>query len=129
MTNTNLNHALHRKLTEYAEDAAGFSASEITGHTPEQVRRAAEALVKANVIVRQKLPGSRRVRYFANEDIAKRYASGQQRPTRAAHSVRGSRVKAGWSPDAPARITSRTKIYIAPPLPRNVFRSNTYLQF
>ena len=41
----------------------------------------------------------------------------------------GPRFKAGWSADEPAIITSRTKIYRAPPLPRDVFRTNSYAKF
>ena len=41
----------------------------------------------------------------------------------------GPRVKAPWKPEDPGLITPNTKIYVAPPLPRRVFKTNTYLQF
>lgn len=124
---TSLNSALHNKLVDLSEGPTGFSASELTGFSPEQVRRAAEALVKAGRIVRCKLP-PRRVRYFKTEQNARTYAAGQA-PRQPARPAGGARSKARWSADEPSRITPRTKIYIAPPAPRNVFRTNTYLQF
>lgn len=72
----------------------------------------------------------RRVRYFATDELAKRYTAA--RPSAVAQSspaAAGSRTKARWAADEPMRITSKTKIFIAPPLPRNVFRTNTYPQF
>ena len=50
-------------------------------------------------------------------------------PTRPQQSVAGTRAKARWSPDEPGVITSATRIIKAPPLPDNVFRTNTYAQF
>lgn len=126
-TSSTLNTTLHLRLIELAGEASGFSASEITGYGPEKVRSAAEALVKADKIVRFKV-SPRRVRYFANETLARAY---QAKPAR--HAVNavtgGPRFKAGWSPDEPAVITPRTKIYVAPPLPSNVYRTSTYPQF
>ena len=127
MTNSHLQTNFHLKLIELSANPAGFGASELTGYSPEQVRRAAEALVKAGKIVRAKT-AAQRVRYFANDALAKAHITGQA-PARAIHSVAGARTKANWKPDAPMHITSKTKIYIAPPLPRDVFRTNTYPQF
>lgn len=124
MTKPNLNTALHKKLLDLSETSSGFSASELTGYSPEQVRRGAEALVKAGDLVRHNV-SPRRVRYFSNMKAAKQYTVGQNRAT---HMAAGSRAKAPWKLDEPAIITSKTKIYIAPPLPRNVYRTNTYLQ-
>jgi hypothetical protein len=129
MTTDTLNNATHQKLLECAKSPAGVAASEITGCSPELVRRAAEALTKAGQLVRLKL-STRRVRYFANEALAKQHSASQvTAANRAAHAVSGARSKAGWSVDEPGVITSKTKIYRAPPLPRNVFRTNTYPQF
>lgn len=127
MRNSNLQSGFDLKLIELAANPNGFAASELTGYSPERVRRAAEALVKEGRIVRIKT-SAHRVRYFASDALAKAYMAGQA-PARAPHSVAGSRVRATWKPDAPMRITSKTKIYIAPPLPRDVFRTNTYPQF
>jgi predicted transcriptional regulator of viral defense system len=129
MTTDNLNNTTHQKLLECAQSPAGVAVSELTGYSPEQVRRAAEALTKAGKLYRLKL-STRRVRYFANEALAKQHSAAQvTQANRAAHSVSGARNKASWSADEPAIITAQTKIYRAPPLPRNVFRTNTYLQF
>lgn len=127
-THISLN-ATHQKLLECAKSPAGVAASELTGYSPEQVRRAAEALTQAGQLFRLKL-STRRVRYFANEALARQHSAAQSSQAhRAAHSVSGARSKAPWSADEPAIITSATKIYRAPPLPRNVFRTNTYQQF
>jgi len=124
---TALNTTLHTNLISLSEAASGFSASEVTGHSPEQVRRAAEALVRAGRVVRAAV-SPRRIRYFANERLAKACIAGriQQAGT---YKGASSRSKAPWSADEPAIITSRTKIFKAPPLPRNVFRTNTFSQF
>lgn len=127
MKSANLDSTFHIKLIELSGNTSGFGASELTGFSPEQVRRAAEALVKAGKIMRAKI-SSHRVRYFANEKLAQAFIAGQV-PARAPHSAAGARTRAHWKPDAPMHITSRTKIIVAPPLPRNVFRSNTYPQF
>ena len=126
-TAPNLQSALHTKLVSLTENAAGFSASEITGYSPAQVRRAAEALVAAERIVRYRV-GPRRIRYFGNLEQARAFT-----PARTA-SIRiglagGPRLRANWKEGEPAIITSKTKITIAPRLPRNVYRTNTYLQF
>lgn len=123
----NLQSALHNKLVSLTEHAAGFSASEITGYSPAQVRRAAEALVAAERIVRYQV-GPRRIRYFGSLDQARAFSPAR---TAAIHVglAGGPRMRAGWKADEPAIITSRTKITIAPKLPRTVYRTNTYLQF
>jgi len=114
-------------LINLAATPAGFSASDVTGYAPEQVRRAAESLAKAGKIVRMKV-SPRRVRYFANDKLANAYVAGAASGSRA-RPVLGARSKATWSADEPGLITSRTKIYVAPPLPRRVYRTNTYQQF
>lgn len=125
-TSTALNTTLHTKLISLSDSASGFSASEITGYSPAQVRVAAEALAKAGKVVRFKV-SPRRIRYFANEKLAHAFKA---TPTRSSVTALtgGPRFKAGWSADEPALITSRTKIIKAPPLPTNVFRTNTYPQ-
>lgn len=122
-----LNTTLHTRLVSLAAEAAGFSASEITGHSPAQVRTAAEALVKDGQIVRS-LVSPRRVRYFINDDLVRNY---KVKPSRSRTNAMtgGPRFKAGWSADEPAVITAKTKIYRAPPLPRDVYRTATYPQF
>lgn len=129
MTNKqpNLNTALHNTLISNSEAPSGFASSEVTGYSPEQVRRAAEALVRAGRIVRHTV-SPRRVRYFANEQLARECAAGLARMARPSVGT-GLRTKAHWRPDQPAIITPHTKIHIAPSLPRNVFRTNTYTQF
>lgn len=127
MKTQTLQSNFHLKLIELSTSPSGFGASELTGYSPEQVRRAAEALAKGGKIVRAKI-SSHRVRYFANDKLAKAYIAGQA-PARAPHSAAGARTRANWKPDAPMRITAQTKVIVAPPLPRNVFRSNTYSQF
>lgn len=126
-TNPKLNTSLHSQLLTLSQTKAGFSASEITGYSPEQVRRAAEALVADQQMVRHKV-SARRVRYFASADMAKKYSIGQV-STQLASRAGGPRFKATWRSDEPAIITSRTKITVAPPLPRGVFRTNTFQQF
>ena len=127
MTKLNIESTFHTNLINLSATAAGFSASDVTGYAPEQVRRAAEVLVKAGKIVRAKV-SARRVRYFANDKLAGAYIGGGI-PHGRARAVLGPRSKATWSVDEPGLITSRTKIHIAPPLPRQVFRTNTYQQF
>lgn len=114
-------------LINLSATPAGFSASDVTGYAPEQVRRTAEALAKAGKIVRVKV-SPRRVRYFANDKLATAYVAGSVAGSRA-RPVLGARSKATWSADEPGLITSSTKIHVAPPLPRRVFRTNTYQQF
>lgn len=127
MNNQTTYSTLQINLINLSQTAAGFSASEITGFSPEQVRRTAEALVKDGQMIRSKV-SPRRVRYFANDQLAKDYASG--RPVVAGPMLAGgARAKARWSASEPGLITSRTKVYVAPPLPRDVFRTNTYAQF
>lgn len=127
MNISNTESTFQTSLINLSATPAGFSASDVTGYAPEQVRRAAEALAKAGKIVRIKI-SSRRVRYFANDKLAQAYVAGGLSGSRA-RPVLGARSKATWSPDEPGLITSRTKIHIAPPLPRRVFRTNTYQQF
>jgi hypothetical protein len=123
------NSTFHRKLIELSSSPAGFAASEVSGHSPEQVRRAAEALAKAGHIVRFNV-SARRIRYYATLSLAQDYVCGKGAATpRTQRPGGGPRAKAAWNPDAPMRITARTKIYVAPPLPRNVFRTYTYPQF
>lgn len=126
MTQLRIDTPIHRKLIDIAACPAGFSASEVTGHAPEHVRRAAEALVKAERLVRH-LVSPRRVRYFATLEAAQQYRIGKSPVAgRAGPPGGGSGTKARWSPDEPGRITSKTRIVIAPPPPANVYRTNTY---
>jgi hypothetical protein len=127
MNQQKLNTTFQTHLITLSNTSAGFSASEVTGYSPEQVRRAAEALVAAGLIVRFKVT-PRRVRYFANDKLARTYVSGQAPATRRLAAI-GPRSKAQWRPDEPGVITSRTTITIAPPLPRRTSRTNTYPQF
>ncbi len=127
MNNQKLDTTFHTHLEKLAGNAAGFSASEVTGFSPEQVRRAAEAMVKAGRLVRSKV-SPRRVRYFTSEKLAQAYKNGLAPATRRL-AVIGPRSRAGWAPDQPAVITSRTKITVAPPLPRRTLRTNTFTQF
>lgn len=127
MTNSALNTALHQILDQEARNPAGFSASDITGYAPEHVRRAAQALVAAGRLHRATV-SPRRVRYFATPEMAEAFAK-RPSPTRPQQSVAGTRTKARWSPDEPGVITAATRIIKAPPLPDNVFRTNTYAQF
>ncbi len=124
MTSSNLDTAFHKKLSDLSESLAGFSASELTGYAPEQVRRAAEALVKAGRIVRFKV-APRRIRYFASEQAAQNYIASQSRVSQMKPAVI-SRTKARWKPEDPPVMTAKTKVYVAPPLPRDVLRTNTY---
>lgn len=127
MTTKPLNTTLHTTLETLSETPTGFSASEVTGYSPEQVRRAAEALVAAGRMHRANV-SPRRVRYFASADLAQRYVA--HRPSAAPQRmVAGARTKATWSPDEPGLITPQTKIIKAPSPPRGVYRTNTYLQF
>lgn len=119
---------LHTNLLQLAESADGFAVSEVSGYSPEQVRRAAEALVAAGEIVRAKM-SARRVRYFANDKLASAYSDSRVATSRSTQSAGGTRTKAPWKPEDPAIITPNTKIYIAPPPPSDVFRTNTYLKF
>jgi len=127
MKNQRLDTNLHTALKSLSDSATGFSASEVTGYSPEQVRRAANALAEDGQIIRTKI-NSRSVRYFASDKLSRAYLAGNVSAART-RPVGGPRSKAPWSPDDPAVITPRTKIYVAPPLPRRVFRTNTYLQF
>lgn len=126
-TESNLQSALHTKLVSLTENAAGFSASEITGYSPAQVRRAAEALVAAERIVRYRV-GPRRIRYFGTLEQARAFSPER---TAAVHVglAGGPRMRANWKEGEPAIITSKTKITIAPRLAPDVYRTNTYLQF
>ena len=126
MNTPQLNTTLHLRLLTVSDTDTGFSASEITGYSPAQVRSTAEALVKAGKMVRSKV-SPRRVRYFLTDKLAGAYKAA---PTRGAVTALsgGPRFKAGWAADEPALITARTKIIVAPPLPQNVFRTNTYPQ-
>lgn len=127
MTHSNLNTTLHQILEQEARNAAGFSASDITGYAPEHVRRAAQALVGAGRLQRATV-SPRRVRYFATAAMAQAFTQSPS-PTRPQQSLAGARTKARWSPDEPGIITAATRITKAPPLPDNVFRTNTYAQF
>lgn len=121
-----LNTALHIQLITLSETPAGFSASEITGYSPETVRRAAQALVQSGRLVRATV-SPRRVRYFARDEQIREYVAGRARLT--PRSLPTLRSKAQWSADEPARITSRTKITVAAPLPRDVYRTNTFSRY
>ncbi len=124
--------ALDVILISLSETSAGFAVGEVSGFSPEMVRRAAEALVRQGRMVRAKV-SPRRVRYFANDALAREYASA------ASAAAVGSRIKGGvagglrtkapWRPEDPAIITPQTRIVVAPPLPDNVYRTNTYLKF
>ena len=116
MSQNNLNTTFHAQLSTLSETPAGFSASDVTGYSPEQVRRAAEAMAAAGMIVRCKV-SSRRVRYFKTDELAKAFLSGKAAVVRA-RPAGGPRAKAPWKPEDPGLITPKTKIYIAPPLPR-----------
>ncbi len=126
MASNKLNTTLHTTLLKVAEGTGGFSASEITGYSPEQVRRAAEALVGDGQLHRAKV--GRRVRYFATEALAKDFTQSKA-VVRAPRATVSLRSKARWDADEPAIITPKTRITIAPPPPRGVYRTNTYLQF
>lgn len=127
MTDSSLQTALHITLESLGKTATGFSASEVTGYSPEQVRRAAEALVGAGRLVRANV-SARRVRYFVQASQADAYV--RERPRASPQPmVAGSRAKATWSPDEPGLITPQTRIVKASSPPRDVFRTNTYQQF
>lgn len=121
------NTSLHARLVALTEEPAGFAASEVTGYSAAQVRKAAEAMAEAGLLIRWKV-SPRRVRYFSTEDQARGF---KPAPVvgRVAGPNGGARMKAGWSADEPGIITPQTKITIAPRLPRDVYRSNTYLKF
>lgn len=126
-TQTTLPTTLHTRLLALAAEAAGFSASEVTGHSPAQVRNLAESLVKSGQLVRSKVT-PRRVRYFASAELARNYRAAP--PSRASGALPGGqRFKARWSADEEAIITPQTRIVIAPPLPRRVLRTSTYQIF
>jgi hypothetical protein len=127
MTNPKHDSILQTHLITLSQTAAGFSASEVTGYSPELVRRTANGLVAAGRMVRAKI-GARSVRYFENDAQSQAYQANRPSAARANPAI-GARTKARWSADEPAIITPRTKITIAPPLPRRVLRTNTYLQF
>lgn len=127
MNSNALHTTLHTTLESISQTPSGFSASEVTGYSPEQVRRAAEALVAAGRLHRAKV-SARRVRYFATERLAQNFLT--SRPATAPQRmVAGNRAKAAWSVDEPGLITADTKITRAAAPPRGVFRTNTYLQF
>ena len=129
MTKIDPNTTFHGKLIELASNPSGFAASEVSGYSPEQVRRAAEGLAGAGHIVRVRV-SARRIRYFSSDSLGQAYVKGKATSsTLAARQTSGLRAKAKWGPDEPIRITSKTKIYIAPPLPRNVLRTYTYPKF
>ncbi|MEO7245754.1 MAG: hypothetical protein ABIX12_11485 [Rubrivivax sp.] len=127
ITPPSLHTTLHTTLENLGSTPAGFSASEVTGYGPEQVRRAAEALVVAKRLHRAQV-SARRVRYFSTikrlQDFLARKPAAL--PQRLAVS---QRAKAGWSTDEPGLITAQTKITRAPAPPSGVYRTNTYLQF
>jgi hypothetical protein len=127
MTKPLLNTTLHTHLFSLAQTLAGFSASDVTGYSPELVRRSAEAMVRQGQIVRATV-APRRVRYFASSDQVRAYTEARNKPTRPGVTI-GARTKPSWRHDEPGLVTSRTKITIAPPLPRNVLRTNTYSMF
>ena len=118
---------LQTRLTTLAANAGGFSASEITGLSAAQVRQAAEALVASGHIVRHRV-AARRIRYFGTLAQAEAFTKNRVRSVRVGVSG-GPRSRASWRADEPGIITPRTKITIAPRLPRSVFRTNTYPQF
>lgn len=121
------NTSLHARLISLTEEPAGFAASEVTGYSAAQVRKAAEAMAEAGLLMRWNV-SPRRVRYFSNEEQALAFKPAPV-TGRVAGPNGGTRMKAGWSADEPGIITPQTKITIAPRLPRNVYRSNTYLKF
>ena len=127
MSSGKLNTTLHTTLLKISENPGGFSASEITGYSPETVRRAAEALVADGQLHRANV-SARRVRYFSNEAQAKQYSTAKAAsPTNLA--AGSLRMKAAFKPEDPPIITARTRITVAPSPPTTVFRTNTYLQF
>lgn len=124
MPDSRLNTALHQVLETLARTDAGFSASDVTGHAPEQVRRAAQAMVAVGRLHRATV-GTRRVRYFATAAQAQSFQR-LQPSTSPSRAIAGARSKARWSPDEPGLITPQTRIIKAKPLPRDVLRTNTY---
>lgn len=127
MNNLKLDTTFHTQLEIMASTAAGFSASEVTGFSPEQVRRAAEALVKEGRLVRSKIT-PRRVRYFRDDKLALAYKANAVPAVRQLAAL-GPRSRATWAADEPAVITPRTKFTVAPPLPKRTLRTNTFTQF
>jgi hypothetical protein len=127
MSKNALQTTLHLTLESLAETPAGFSASEVTGYSPEQVRRAAEALVADGRLCRANV-SARRVRYFVRSAQADAYIRERPRAT-PQPMVAGSRAKAAWSVDEPGLITPQTRIVRATPPPCDVYRTNTYQQF
>ena len=124
-----LNTALHLSLDNLGDTPTGFSASEVTGYGPEQVRRAAEAMVAAGRLHRAQV-SSRRVRYFSTPERVQAFlARKPAASTTARLAIVSQRAKAAWSPDEPGLITPETKITRAPSPPSGVYRTNTYLQF
>jgi hypothetical protein len=123
-----LNTTLHQQLRTLGRAAAGFSSSDVSGFSPEHVYKVAQALVKAGELHRVRMP-NRRVRYFADADQAHRAIQAENQGSARRTPTLGTRAKPLWSPDEPGLITSRTKITKAPPLPDNVYRTNTYWRF
>ena len=120
-------NSLHEKLVSMAGSPSGFGVSELTGFSPEQVRRAAETLVKSGRLVRARV-SPRRIRYFRDDDLARRYGAGRV-AKQGAQASRNPSARAAWRAGEPAIITPKTRIYVAPPQPRDVYRTNTYPQF
>ncbi len=111
-------------LSALARNKVGFSTSEVSGFTSNQVAPAANALVAAGKLHRAKL-SAKVVRYFSTEALAKAYVTGHVKHA-AATTSSTPRTRATWPKDAPMNITANTKITIAPPPPSGYFRTNTH---
>lgn len=124
MHTTHTHTTLFDRLLSLAQCPAGFSASDVSGMAPETVRRGAEAMVREGRIVRATV-SPRRIRYFVDDAQARAYLAARHKPVRPQAAL-GLRSKAPWRPEDPGLVTAHTKITVAPPLPRNVLRTNTY---
>lgn len=111
----------------------GLATSEVTGYSATQVRAAVWHLKNDGVLFAARL-SHKVVRYFDSQKKAHAYERHHGTGSGAASQADGRKLsmapkasqRAWWPADAPAVITSKTKITIAPPPPDWTTRSNTH---
>lgn len=137
MKNTNGRSSLRQHVRDLAARPGGVSYAEVTGFATSQVSSALWRLKTDGEVFAAKI-SHRNVSYFADPIAAKRYEAehrekGDRNGTPMSYTGQhighaGKHQRAWWPADAPAVITSSTKITIAPPPPTPT-KSNTYTEW
>jgi hypothetical protein len=115
---------LTTQIRQLAARPGGMCSQDVPGRTVRAVTSRAGDMVNRGSLFRRVL-GYRNTRYYATQEAADAAISGVKLTSPKKVPLK---LRPGWGPNDPARITSETKVTIAPQPVRSL-RTNTYPVF